>query len=81
MGMTPNQITALQALQGQTGADVYDRTLAVAYRELADMTPPLVLIVKAKTKPAGFAQQPYFGVTLTAKGKRIAAQTKGGKTQ
>lgn len=67
--LTTEQVEALTYLAGVSGADVWAFDQARIMRELEPLK--LVHIVKAKNAPSdGAKAQPYFGVKISARGRR-----------
>lgn len=67
--LDPHQRSLLLELAAMPGADVWDRPDAYLCRQLEPLG--LVRIVKARGAPAnGALRQPYFGVKITAAGRR-----------
>lgn len=65
-------VTIMNMLYRYGGADVYDRYLAVGFRSMEKETPKMIRIVRPRRAPKdGVAKQPYFGVKLTAAGRRF----------
>lgn len=65
---TPDEAMVLSQIGD--GADVWGYGEALVVRRIEREYPGVVRIVRAKVKPPGHMQQPYFGAKLTKLGKR-----------
>lgn len=76
MKLTDKQLRILKKIR--YGADIYSRPLTIECRKLAGKG--LIEITEAQNTPAGGAErQPYFGIILTTKGRKLLAKKRGGK--
>jgi len=70
INLTPAQQEMLEHLSKVPGADVWDFLDAKTGRELQDLK--LTRIVKARHAPKdGAMRQPYYGIKITAAGRKL----------